>query len=216
MKFRSVGRTLYSLGMEDGDVERVQQLRGDPEMHSALPTLLRYMDPNGLSGSSGDVVAEVIAGAGDPRHAEKIIKGMWGGHLSKKLENTILQMSRSDDRELRHASLYYGLSPVSSKSREVTERLLEYLSDSDLSTFRRAQWGLGHGVQAEDGSFVAERALKLIRLRNPGGQQEGLVKLLSQASPSNLPVLRAALDEGDLSEKVRATLEKLEQSLSNQ
>ena len=205
---------LYGVSNDERDIGLVYQLKNDVEMRSAIPTLLRYIDPKGLSGASGDLVAEVIGLAETEQEKQSVIKGMWGGEISSALEQGLLESSQSEDQEVRYAALYWGLSPVNPKSPEVVNRLLGYLSDTNRSTHGRAAWGLGHGVSKEDQRIVSRHVIELIALRKPGHQQRDLEGLIKNVTLEELPLIRETLRDAELSESIREKLRGFENALA--
>ena len=126
---------LYAIGATSEDIERLKGLGNDLDMQHSMTVLLGSMDPDGLSGESGDFIAELLSETDDPTQIGRIVSGLTGSRFSEDLEKSLLHHSRNEDSRVKSSLLYHGLRRINPKSTEVTERLLEYLSESDQSAW---------------------------------------------------------------------------------
>jgi len=63
---------------------------------------------------------------------------------------TLLQLARDENRQVRKNAVYYGLSVVNNKSEAVIKQLIEMAVDeAALNDFGRISWGLGRGADKE-------------------------------------------------------------------
>jgi len=144
--------------------------------HESRLHLLFLFSDGDLTGTTGAAALRILQADTERRG----INGLWGARVSPEISARLLEMSRSSDREESHAAIYFGLSTLQDKPREVVERLIELASGTDHENAWRSRWGLGHGVRAEDGPLVATGMQRLFDARSEPSLQTELLGLIGQ------------------------------------
>ena len=104
-----------------------------------------------------------------------------------------MEMSRSSNREESHQAIYFGLSTLRNKPREIVERLIDLACSTDYENAGRSRWGLSFGVSAEDGPLVTAGMQRLFEARSEPALQAELLGLIGQYATSDcLAWLRSA------------------------
>lgn len=160
----------------------------DPESarESGLHLLFLFSDGD-LTGTTGAAALRILMADTERRG----INGLWGARVSPEITARLLEMSRSSDREECHNAVYFGLSTLQDKSREVVERLIELAPGPDHENAWRSRWGLSHGVPAEHGPLVAAAMRDLFEARSEPSLQVEILGLVGQYATSDyLPWLQ--------------------------
>ena len=154
-------------GPQPSDVEIVLGLTADasaPVRGNAGRSLV-FFTKHDLTGAAGD---RVLALLDDPdRQVRRDVLGsIWGAKVSPGIEARLLDMFRSDDRQVRHDAFYFGLSTLREKSPAVVGACVAAMQSSDHELQWRARWGLSQGVPDEQRGTVGDAYLSLLSARS--------------------------------------------------
>ena len=147
--------------------------------------LLKSYGGGKIDGRSEQIALEVLAEV-DGRAVNQELNGLWGARVGPELEARVLELARSQDRELSHGALYFGLSTFQEKSEPVVDALIAALSDSDFNNSGRALWGLGHGVPAELQPKVAAVLVDLHNSRSDPGVRASCQRIVAEYGGAEL------------------------------
>jgi hypothetical protein len=154
--------------------DRDQEAVGDWILH-----LLSRFGGRRIEGRSEQIALEYLEDV-DSRAVNQELNGLWGAQVGPQLEARVLELSRSDDWELRHGAIYFGLSTFEGKSEAVVDALIETLSDPDFNNWQRALWGLGHGVPPALQPKVAAALVDLHNNRSDPSVRESCKRIVAQ------------------------------------
>jgi len=176
---RNAFYALYNTGVQPEDLERVLAAARakKPGLQSSITHLVTLYSDGVLRGESSRVLEELFA-TDDKRVLNDLLGGIWGAELSEALEARLIEISHTDDRDLRHNAIYFGLSTLKNKSRAVIEELMKAAQGRDSSDAGRALWGLGHGVTPENASLVADFGLRLFASRTSSRTRSKCLRLI--------------------------------------
>ncbi len=149
-------------------------LRAHPQVlrDSGTHLLVQYCDRQ-LTGEAGELALAALAGA-DRRSRRSAMSGLWGAAASAELQARLLELA--NDPAERHDAIYFGLSTLANKNREVVQFLVGLLSDP--GEVDRALWGLGQGIAPSEHGLVADAALRLFAARIDARVQTSCLRLL--------------------------------------
>jgi hypothetical protein len=168
---------LYPL-REPADLQLVQAAwaRDPATLDDSILHLLFIYGDGRLHDRSEEIALETLADyAGENRG----ITGLWGADVGPRLEQRLLELSRSSDQEVRHGAIYFGLSTLDPKRAAVVDALIATLADPDPNNHGRALWGLSHGVQPADQARVVEALVSLHALRTDGSTRRECERLVA-------------------------------------
>ncbi|WP_193210767.1 hypothetical protein [Luteolibacter marinus] len=205
---RAAWWALFQTGAQPGDIEQLREVARDGGVGDAASILLFRFGKGDFTGESGDVILDLLAGAGE-KDVKALLPGLWGARLSSGLEAEIIAMSREPG--LLHDAVYFSLSTQQNKRAATVERLIEVLADRDShNNGGRAAWGLLQGVPDELTPIVADAALKIVTTRSSGYLQQQAWALLNRyAGPAQREALEEFAAKPNLSEARRASLEAI-------
>jgi hypothetical protein len=141
--------------------------------------LLSAFGAGRIEGRSEQIALEYLTEV-DSRAVNQVLNGLWGAQVGPELEARVLELARSDDWELRHGAIYFGLSTFEGKSEAVVDALIETLSDPDFNNWQRALWGLGHGVPPALQPKVAAALVDLHNNRSDPSVRESCRRIVAQ------------------------------------
>jgi RNA polymerase sigma-70 factor (ECF subfamily) len=179
------------------------------------PHLLMLYFQRDLTGEAGAAALQMFQGSTyDQRRS--MLGGIWGGNVSPELEQYVLDLSHSEDREDRYDAMYYSLSTFDPKSEAVVERLIEYLPSSVPDDYGRALWGLSWGVQPEQQPRVVEVAQGLFEARSDVSIQTECLGLIgSYAEGSLVPWLAGIAGDTGRPQAVREAAENAREAIES-
>ena len=147
------------------------------ELEKPFLDLLRDRDPN--------VVREAMSATGDMAVAPSI-------------SNELLRLAKSEDPEVRHQAVYFGLSQLNPKSEAVVDALLALLEHESFTESHRAVWGLGTGVPDSLHRKVADAALASIPRQTLLQMQADVLDLVRlYGDDTHLPKLDAMVNDDE-------------------
>ncbi|MEZ5980336.1 MAG: M56 family metallopeptidase [Planctomycetota bacterium] len=207
---------LNRAGRQPGDERILLEALKDPSPQladSGLHFLTLYFDGK-LEGEASDAALKLLP-TDSAREARQRLSGMWGASASKEIQERLLELAQVPS--IHHDIVYFALSTLQNKSREVVEYLIGLISSADHEDVWRSLWGLRQGVAASEHELVADAALKLFGARTDGQTRGDCLQLMEMyCSESHLAALRGLAENEMLSEQVRAvirrTIERIEKN----
>lgn len=150
----------------------------DPSaMHDSVLHLMTMFGAGALEGRSEEIALEWLA---KYEGGNRGINGMWGARVGPALEARMIELARSENHEIRHAAIYFGLSTFQEKSAAVCDELIATLTDPDHNNWGRALWGLGHGVPQAQQPRVVEALIELHGARSDRSTRERCERIVTQ------------------------------------
>lgn len=185
-----------------------------PQARGSASHLLFVFSEGDLTGRAGAAALGLFEGD-DRRSLRSALGGIWGARVSPELEARLLELARTDDHELRHEAIYFGLSTLQEKSPAVVQRLIEVLGEVDSENSGRALWGLGHGVPPASQPAVAEAMKKYFDARSDVYSQSSALRLIGQYGTAADAYWLQALRDNDAAPDAvrRSAAQALEQVL---
>ena len=152
----------------------------DPQgMDEVLHLLFMFGEEGRIEGRSEQIALECLAQV-ESQGMPGGINGLWGARVGPALEARVLELYRSNDREVHHKAIYFGLSTFLDKGEAVVDALIETLSDPDFNNSGRALWGLGHGVPTALQPKVAAALVDLHNNRSDQYLRENCKRIVAQ------------------------------------
>ena len=156
----------------------------------------------------GPAAAIVLSLLGDERVRRQALSGMWGAVAAPELQARLLELAGQP--QTRHEAIYFGLSTLANKQRDVIEFLIGVLQQPDTEDAQRALWGLGQGVVAEQHALVADALIKLFAARNSKPTRDTCLQHLRMyVGRAQVPALQKLADNAMLTSDEQKQLREL-------
>lgn len=154
-------------GTRPSDVETVLALTTDaaaPVRGNAGRSLV-FFTKYDLTGPAGERVLALLDDP-DRQVRREVLRSIWGSKVSPGIEARLLEMFRSEDRQVRHDAFYFGLSTLPEKSPAVVGACVAAMESTDHELQWRARWGLSQGVPDDQCGTVGDAYLTLLSARS--------------------------------------------------
>lgn len=205
---------LYNVAREDGDISYALSAVDDPSdqvRHSASHLIKMYSEGT-IEGDAADGILRLLSQE-NSRARKEAMRGIWGAKVTQAIQTRLLEIAQSPAE--RHDAVYFGLSTLNNKSREVVTYLIDALADPNPNVSHRARWGLGYGIPEEDHTFFADALAEKLDLLADRETQLQMIRLIERhGNADQVDRLQTVADNELASESVRQAAEHAIQRLA--
>ena len=164
-----------------------------------------------LEGEAAETIVKLL---GDENHNVRrgTLRGISNAQVTPAIEKQLIEMAGT--KEHGHEAVYFGLSQIQHKSRDVVDALLGHLENENRNMRGRAHWGLQRGVAKEQQHYVATQyAERLGKFVNPKTHKEALQLIVRYGDDRLAPQLERFSENDLVDEKTRELARKAAQYL---
>ena len=205
---------LHNIAPEKGDLAYALRAVDDPSprVRASASHLLHIYSGGTLEGEAAEGVLRLLHQE-EPNARKEAMRGIWGATVTPEIQARLVEIAQNPAE--RSDAVYFGLSTLNNKSREVVAFLVEALQDPNGNISHRARWGLGQGIPEENGAFLAAAlAEKLETLADRQTQLEMIALIERHGNADQVSRLRAFADNELASEVARQAAERAIQRLA--
>ncbi len=177
--------------------------------------LLHLYTGGRLEGAPAQAILRLLA-SDDRRVLREVMRGIWGARVGPPVEERLLEIAATDDPGLYHDAIYFALSTLNNKSKNVVAELGRAAEHPDHNVSGRAAWGLAYGVLPEAQDAAADVLLQVYEHRK-GGQDRSYARkgLSAYGGQKHLDALAKLMQGAALDTREKAHLESTMQSIRN-
>ncbi len=200
---------LLATGVQPGDSAMFMKMSADPDpgVRGRITHVLHTCNKGDLMGEASDVVLNLLDDK-DSNVARDNLHCIWGAQVSDKVQNRLIEMAATKDREKKHNVFYFGLSTLENKSRPVIQALIKEMQTGDFELESRSRWGLSFGIPDEHKGMVADAFLALLKSRSDSEIQSDCLRNLSNYGEArHLPDIEKFASGGTDSESMKQEAE---------
>ncbi|MHC5009365.1 MAG: hypothetical protein ACYTG6_00265 [Planctomycetota bacterium] len=186
---RSALYALHALDPERADLRLALASATDPDpiVRRHASRILSLYAERDFRGEVGEAVLGLLADE-NPGIRKETLRGMWGAQVSPEVAERLIEIAGRPAE--RYDAVYFGLSTLDQKSREVVDALVEALEDDNYQIRQRAHWGLQRSVAEDVQYYVAQRyADHIDQFVNPATHREALRLIARQGDARLAPTL---------------------------
>ncbi len=172
---------LVNTVVEPGDAAMFLGMAADPSpaVRGKVTHILGICCKGDLRGDASDAVLKLLNDK-DSNVADDSLRNLWGAQVSQNIQDKLLAMADTKDRDRKQMVYYFGLSTLMNKSKAVIDALVRGMQGSDYEIQGRSMWGLSHGIPEEHHETVADAFTAMLHARSDQGIQSQCLRNIGE------------------------------------